>query len=134
MAPYIQTVNVLATASGANEIVENPFATVAEAATHGQQRGAVIRVHSFLIQNQNSTNVQATWMDGSGTNIEGPVTIPTNWGNWTERTSPPAFLFETTRNSTNSSGFDLQLNLNSAINCQVFVEYSVSFAPGRVAG
>lgn len=132
MAPPILTANVTISNSGANTIVTNPFKTVAQAQTHGQQRGAVIRVLSFLIQNQNTTsNVNASWQDSSSNVIEGPCTIPTSFGNWTERASFPSFLFETTRSNSNGVGYDLQVNLNLAQTCQVFCEYMVTFAPGR---
>ena len=138
MAPYIQSANVTINQSNSNTIITNPYKTVAQAQAHLEQRPAVIRVHSFNVQNQNASNpLLVTWQDSGGNNIAGPFLIPSasGTGNWTERASPPGFLWETTRTaSTPYTGYDLQINSNAAQTCQVFVEYSVSFAPGRVAG
>jgi hypothetical protein len=135
MAPFIQTANVTLSGSGSTTIVTNPFKTLAQAATHGEQRGAVIRVFSFNYQNQNSTaNPLVTWQDSNLSNIAGPFIIPVSTGNWTERASPPGFLFETTRNTSSGVGFDLTINSNVAVAAQVFCEYAISFVPGRVGG
>jgi hypothetical protein len=135
MAPFIQSANVTVSGSGITEIVENPYALISEAALHGQQRGSVVRIHSFNVQNQNAVNpLLVTWQDSNFSNLAGPFYIPAVPGNWTERATPPGFLFETTRNSSSGVGFDLNININAAQSVQVFCEYSVSFAPGRVAG
>jgi hypothetical protein len=134
MAPFIQTANVTINSSNSSTIVTNPYKT---GPVHGQQRGAVVRIHSYNVQNQNVSNpVLVTWQDSNFSNIAGPFLIPSagGTGNWTERASPPGFLFETTRNTSSGAGFDLTLNCNAQQVCQVFVEYSVSWAPGRVAG
>lgn len=133
MAPFIQTANVTLSGSGSTTIVTNPFKTLASANTHGEQRGAVVRVHSFNYQNLSSSATPlVTWQDSNLSNIAGPFLIPIATGNWTERASPPGFLFETTRNTSSGVGFDLTINSNSATAAQVFCEYSVSFVPGRV--
>jgi hypothetical protein len=132
MAPFIQTANVAVTATGATQIVENTWATIAEAATRGFLRGSVVRVHSYNVQNQSSATVNASWIDDSGAVLAGPFQIPPSTGNWTERASPPGFLFETTRSNTTFIGTDLQLSLSGAAAFQVFCEYSLTFTPGRV--
>jgi len=129
----LQVANVAASNNGTNTIVTNPFKTVAQAQTHGQQRPAVIRVMSYIIQNDSSGTVSVAFNDTSGATIVGPEVIPSSPGNWTERASAPAFLFETTRsNSTPYTGYDLQVTTNSTGPCQVSVEYTLSFVPGRV--
>src|ERR1700680_2315312 len=105
MAPYIQTVNtnIVANGSVSNTVVANPYKTPALAQNHGQQRGAVVRVHSFNIENQNaSAPVNITLQDSNSTSLAGPFTVPSasGTGNWTERATPPGFLFETTRNTS----------------------------------
>src|ERR1700674_2109521 len=111
MAPFIQSANVTISGSGTTEIVENPYALISEANTHGQQRGAVVRIHSFNVQNQNATITPlVTWQDSNGTNLAGPFLLPVSYGNWTERATPPGFLFETTRNTSSGVGFDLNIN------------------------
>jgi hypothetical protein len=139
MAPFIQTANLTLAPNGvsANTIAVNPYKT--EGARDGtHQRPSVLRVFSYNVQNQNVANpIAVTWCDSSGTNIAGPFIIPsaTGTGNWTERATPPGFLFETTRsNSTPYVSYDLQLNVNAAQQVQVFVEYAFTFAPGRVGG
>ena len=132
MAPFIQSANVTVSGANSTTVVTNPYKT---GPAHGNQRGAVVRVHSYNVQNQNATNpLLVTWQDSNFSNLAGPFYIPAVPGNWTERASPPGFLFETTRNTSSNLGFDLTLNLNAAQTCQVFVEYSVTWAPGRVAG
>jgi len=139
MAPFIQTANVSITGNGlvSNTVAINPYKTTG-ARGSASQRPSVLRVFSYNIQNQNVSNpLQVWWCDSSGTNIAGPFVIPsaTGTGNWTERASAPAFLFETTRTaSTPYTGYDLQVNMNAAQTVQVFVEYAFSFTPGRVGG
>lgn len=116
--------------NGNNTIVTNPFKTVAQAQTHGQQRPAVVRVHSYFIQNASGVAVNIAWADSTTPNIVGPFDVPAQPSNWSERATTPGFLFETTR--TNTTGNDLVLNLNTATNVQVYVEYTFSFVPGRV--
>ncbi len=137
MAPFIQSANVTIASANGNTVVTNPYKTVALGQTHGQSRGAVVRIHSYNVQNQNASNpIMVTWQDSNASNLAGPFLIPSagGTGNWTERATPPGFLFETTRNSSSGAGFDLVANLNAAQSCQIFVEYSVTWAPGRVAG
>jgi hypothetical protein len=123
--------NVAASNNGVNTLVTNPYKTVAQAQTHGQQRGAVIRVFSYNIQNQSGSTANVSFTDSSGTNIAGPFMIPASTGNWTERASFPSFLFETTRSSSNGIGYDLTLTTNSAGPFQCEVEWTLSFVPGR---
>jgi len=133
MPPVISTANVTVSGANSTTIVTNPFKSLALASTHGEQRGAVIRVMSFNVQNQDGSKpILATWQDSNFSNIAGPFYIPAVPGNWTERATPNGFLFETTRNTTSGVGFDLTLNINQAVAAQVFVEYAVSFVPGRV--
>jgi hypothetical protein len=131
MAMPLAVSNVSASNNGNNTIVTNPFKSVAQAQTHGQQRGAVVRVLSYLIQNQSTNVISASFVDSNGVTLIGPEVLPVVPGNWTERASFPSFLFETTRNSSAGTGFDLLVTTNNAGPCQVTVEYQLSFVPGR---
>jgi len=128
----VQIANVTCSNNGINTLITNLFETATEYGTHLQKRGAVIRVISYLIQNQSSSPCSASFQDSSGTVLIGPEIIPANPGNWTERASVPAYLFETTRNTSSPYlGYDLQLVTNTSSNVQATIQYQYSFVPGR---
>ena len=129
----INVANVSANTNGVSTIVTNNYATVAQANTHGEQRGAVIRVFSYNVQNQSNATANVSFTDSSNTTLLGPFQIPPSTGNWTERASPPGFLFETTRSNTTFVGTNLQITTNSTGPFQAEVEWCYSFVPGRIA-
>lgn len=122
--------NVTATNNGTNVVVTNAYKTVALAQTHGEQRGAVIRVFDFKIQNQ-GTVANITFADSSGSNLAGPFVVAAN-SNLEGYLSAPGFMFETTRSNSTFVGYDLLVTTNTTGPFQCAVTWTTSFVPGRV--